>query len=71
MSATDVTMMVPAGDILLKPEDAAKRLGVSVWSLARYRKAGLIKPAMRTLQGHHRYSITELDRFRRERLSKP
>ena len=49
---------------LLPIGEAAKRLGVSVATLRVWDRQGLLKPT-RTLGGHRRYSVADLERVRR------
>jgi len=39
---------------------AAKRLGVSIASLTRWARAGLVRPAYRTPGGQYRWDLDEL-----------
>ena len=53
-------------DRLLLPAEAAKELGVSVNTLSRWADLGLIAP-VRTLGGHRRYPVSEVQSARRGR----
>lgn len=48
---------------LISLKQATKLLGISVTTIYRYEKKGLIQP-YRTIGGHRRYKFDELIRFR-------
>ena len=43
--------------------EAAKRLGVSMDTLRRWDASGYLQPTVRTVGGHRRYSLVQLDSF--------
>ena len=50
-------------DSLVAVKDAARALGISIETLHRYGKQGLIS-SMRTAGGHRRYSSKDLENFK-------
>lgn len=57
-------------DRLLSTGEAARELGISSRSLARWAKEGAVTPAMTTPGGQYRFNLDEL-RAQIQRMSKP
>lgn len=51
---------------LVRTSDAAKSLGISARSIARWASEGLIEPDLVTPGGHMRWDVSNLDRQLRE-----
>jgi excisionase family DNA binding protein len=49
---------------LIKPGVAASMLGISTETLRNWERAGKIK-AVKTLGGHHRYNIHDIEKIKR------
>ena len=50
---------------LLRPQEAARALGVHVKTLGRWEREGKLTPALRTLGGHSRYTYTSVEQAAR------
>ena len=48
--------------MLISVGQAASMIGVSISTLRRWEKEGRLLPAMRTLGGHRRYQLAEIER---------
>jgi DNA-binding transcriptional MerR regulator len=60
----------PPADLLTTAE-AAKYLGVSRRTLARYAEIGWVRPTVTLPSGHHRWELEDLRRQLRELRQKP
>lgn len=62
-------MTVMSGTTLVNTEEAARALNVHPVTLRRWAAAGSVTPADRTLGGHARWDIEDLQRQVREHLA--